>query len=45
MYRNAYVVNKYGKEPAEVKLKALNEFAQKAGLTLSVVPSDHPYSF
>ena len=36
IYRNAYVVNKFGKEQAEVKLKAVNELAQKAGLKVSV---------
>ncbi|KAF8549331.1 thioredoxin-like protein [Imleria badia] len=35
VYRNAYVAKKYGKEPAEMKLKALNEFAQKAGLKVA----------
>lgn len=36
MYRNAYLVNKFGKEQAEIKLKAVSEFGQKAGLKLSV---------
>ena len=36
IYRNAYVVNKFGKEQAEIKLKAVNELAQKAGLKVSV---------
>ena len=36
MYRNAYVVERFGKEQAEIKLKAVSEFAQKAGLKLSV---------
>lgn len=36
MLRNAYLMNRFGKEQAEMKLKAVSEFAQKAGLKLSV---------
>ncbi|KAH0838802.1 thioredoxin-like protein [Lanmaoa asiatica] len=36
VYRNAYVTEKFGKEQAEIKLKAVNELSQKAGLKLSV---------
>lgn len=36
IYRNVYLVNKFGKEQAEMKLKAVSEFAQKAGLKMSV---------
>jgi predicted DsbA family dithiol-disulfide isomerase len=35
VYRNAYVVNKFGKEQGEIKLKAVNELAQKAGLKVA----------
>ncbi|KAF8139655.1 thioredoxin-like protein [Boletus edulis] len=35
VYRNAYVTKKFGNEQAEMKLKALNEFGVKAGLTLA----------
>ncbi|KAG9310398.1 glycoside hydrolase superfamily [Chiua virens] len=35
LYRNAYVAKKYGKEQAEMKIKAAHEFAAKAGLKLA----------
>ncbi|KAI9572499.1 thioredoxin-like protein [Boletus coccyginus] len=35
VYRNAYVAHKFGKEQAGIKLKAVNEFAQKAGLKVA----------
>lgn len=36
VYRNAYVTQKFGREQAEIKLKAVSDLGQKAGLKLSV---------